>query len=164
MRVYVRFAATFLSAMLFAAAAGGADLRDEKDPSRVTAAFQKNAKLRLLNVWATWCVPCAEEMPDIQAIDEAFGAELSVVGVSLDDMIPEAKRDRVNAFLDKQRIAFPNIYYTGIEEALANRLGFSGEIPVTFVYDARGKELWRHQGRLDRKKTIAELRALLRRK
>ena len=37
------------------------------------------------------------------------------------------------------------------------------ERPVTVVYDRTGKELWRHQGRLNRDQTIAELRKLLRR-
>ena len=66
--------------------------------------------------------------------------------------------------LDRHRIAFPNIYYTGNPDALGDRLDFDGEIPITIVYDARGKELWRHQGRIDREKTIAQLRELLKRK
>ena len=164
MRAFARSAATFLSAFAFAASAGAADLRDVKDAALVTNVFPAKASLRLLNVWATWCIPCVEEMPDLRAIDDAFGPELAIVGVSLDDMIPEAKRASVVSFLDKQKIAFPNVYYTGLPEALANRLAFSGEIPITIVYDAKGKEVWRHQGRLNQKKTIAELRALLRRK
>ena len=86
-----------------------------------------------------------------------------LVGVSLDDMIPDTTSKPVAAFLDKQKIAFPHIYYTGNADALADYLNFSGEMPVTIVFDARGKELWRHQGRIDRKQTIAQLRELLRR-
>jgi hypothetical protein len=102
-------------------------------------------------------------MPDLRAIDETFGKEVAIVGVSLDDMLPDAKSSATASFLDKHKIAFPNVYYTGNADELANRLDFSGEIPITIVYDRKGKELWRHQGRIERDKMIAHLRELLRR-
>lgn len=141
----------------------GADLRPVKDPAKIAAVFPKTAKLRVVNVWATWCAPCVAEMPDLRAIDQLFGTEVMIAGVSLDDMIPDAKQTTVAAFLDKQKIAFPNIYYTGNADDLGDYLKISGELPVTIVFDAAGKELWRHQGRIDREKTIAQLRELLRR-
>ena len=140
-----------------------ADLREVKDASAVHRAVQSPAPLRLVNVWATWCIPCVEEMPDLQLIQKTLGKDLTVVGISLDDMLPDAKKEKVTAFLDKKKITFPNIYYTGNLDALADLLRFSGEMPVTIVYDRKGKELWRHQGRLNRDKTLAELRKLLRR-
>lgn len=124
--------------------------------------FPARASVRLLNVWATWCVPCVAEMPDLKAIDQAFGKELAITGVSLDYMIPEARKETVVGFLDKLSIAFPNVYYTGKLDDLADLLRFNGEIPVTIVFDGNGKELWRHQGRLDKEETIAEIRNLLR--
>lgn len=151
-------AALFLTLPLAAA-----DLRPLRDPALIAHAFPAAAKVRVLNVWATWCVPCVAEMPDLRTIDETFGAEVAIVGVSLDDMIPDAKQETTMRFLDKQKIAFPNLYYTGNPDALGQTLDFNGEIPVTIVYDGRGKELWRHQGRLDREQTIARLRDLLRR-
>lgn len=160
MRKCARFAATFLS-VLAAGGAFAADLRPLKDPAKIAAVFPAAAKVRLLNVWATWCIPCVIEMPDLRAIDEAFGAEVAVTGISLDDMIPGAKAETVVNFLDKYRIAFPNVYYTGNPDDLGEQLDFNGEIPITIVYDARGKELWRQQGRIDRDKTIAQVRELL---
>ena len=162
MRKSERFAALSLSALL-ALPALGADLRPVKEPAKIAAVFPKAAKLRVVNVWATWCAPCVAEMPDLRAIDETFGSEVMIAGVSLDDMIPGAKSAQVAAFLDKQKIAFPNVYYTGNPDDLGEYLKFSGEMPVTIVYDARGKELWRHQGRIDKNETIAQLRKLLRR-
>lgn len=161
MRESGRFAALSLSVLL-ALPGLGADLRPLKEPAKIATVFPKTAKLRVINVWATWCVPCVLEMPDLRAIDQTFGEEVMIAGVSLDDMIPGAKSAQVSAFLDKQKIAFPNIYYTGNADALGDYLNFSGEMPVTIVFDARGKELWRHQGRIDRTKTIAQLRELLR--
>ena len=45
----------------------------------------------LLNIWATWCAPCREEMPSIQALHERYAAHgLKVVAVSIDDAGAEA--------------------------------------------------------------------------
>lgn len=161
MRKCARFAATFLS--LAALPLLAADLRTVKEPARIADVFPAKAKVRVLNVWAMWCVPCVAEMPDLRAIDDAFGPELAIAGVSLDDMLPDAKRDSTAAFLDKQKIAFPNVYYTGNPDDLGEQLKFDGQIPVTIVYDRDGKELWRHTGRLKREETIARLRETLRR-
>ena len=161
---YGRFAASFLSILLCASTALAADLRDMKSPETISTVFAPKARVRLLAVWATWCIPCVEEMPDLAAIDSTFGPELSVIGVSLDDMLPDTDRKKVVSFLDKKRIGFPNVYYTGLPDALGEHLKFRGEIPITLLYDRNGKELWRHQGRLNKEKTIAAIRQHLRRK
>jgi thiol-disulfide isomerase/thioredoxin len=157
-----RFAASFLS-VCCALSSFAADLRPMKEPARIAAAFPAAAKVRVLNVWAMWCVPCVAEMPDLKAIDDAFGKDVALVGVTLDDMLPDAKSQQTMQFLDRQKIAFPNIYYTGNADDLGDQLRFSGEIPITIVYDRKGNELWRHEGKLDRDKTIARLRETLRR-
>ncbi len=162
MRRYARFAALSLS--LAALPLLAADLRTVKEPARIASVFPAQAKVRVLNVWAMWCIPCVAEMPDLRAIDAAFGdEEVAVAGVSLDDMLPDAKREKTVAFLEKQKIGFPNVYYTGNPDDLGELLKFDGEIPITIVYDAKGKELWRHTGRLKRDETIARLRETLRR-
>lgn len=159
---YVRFAATFLSALL-ALHLHAADVRTVKEPAAIARNWPAAAKVRVVNLWATWCAPCVAEMPDLRAIDETFGAEVALLGVSLDDMIPDTKPAKVNAFLEKYRIAFPNLYYTGNADALGEHYQFNGELPVTIVFDRKGKELWRHEGRLDKNATIARLRDILRR-
>ena len=162
-RQWTRRGLAALALSLFTLSLGAADLRPLREPAKIVAAFPKTARLRVVNVWATWCAPCVAEMPDLRAIDETFGDEVAMVGVSLDDMIPDAESAAVAAFLDRNGIAFPNIYYTGNPDALGEFLGFSGEMPVTIVFDAKGRELWRHQGRIDREQTVAQLRNLLRR-
>jgi thiol-disulfide isomerase/thioredoxin len=161
MRKFARFAALSLSVATLPLLA--ADLRTMKDPAQVASVFPARAKLRVLNLWAVWCAPCVAEMPDLRAIDAAFGAEVAIVGISLDDMLPDADRAATAAFLDKQRISFPNFYYMGSFDELGGQLKIDGEIPITIVYDRNGKELWRHSGRLDRNETIKRLRDALRR-
>lgn len=86
-----------------------------------------------------------------------------MTGVSMDDMIPGATRERVVAFLDRQKIGYINVYYKGNADDLARYYHFEGEIPVTIAFDAAGREVWRHQGPIKSAKTITELRTLLRR-
>ena len=155
---------SILIALLFlATTASAGDLRDIKDPAKIRDLFPRTAKLRVVNIWATWCVPCVAEMPELRAVVAAFGPEVAFAGVSMDDMIPGAKRESVIAFLDRQNIRYVNVYYKGNADDLSSYYHFEGEIPVTIAFDAAGHEIWRHQGPINSSKTIAELRKLLRR-
>jgi thiol-disulfide isomerase/thioredoxin len=161
MRACVPFVAFCLSV---ASAVGAANLVEVKEPAKIAGSFSPRASVRLVNVWATWCVPCVEEMSDLRAISETFGPQVSLVGVSLDDMIPgdrSATKRRLASFLDQEKISYLNIYYSGNNDALADALQFNGEIPITIAYDRNGRELWRRQGKLDRQKTIVQIRKLL---
>lgn len=151
------------SLLLLASAASAADLRDVKDPAKIREVFPRTAKIRVVNIWATWCVPCVAEMPELRAVRASFGPELALAGVSMDDMIPGAKRESVVAFLDRQKIGYINVYYKGNADDLSRYYHFEGEIPVTIAFDAAGREVWRHQGVITSATTISELRKLLRR-
>ena len=162
MRTFALFAVFCLSA----GAAPAAKLVEVKEPARIADAFSSEAPLRAINVWATWCVPCVAEISDLGAISDMFGADLSMIGVSIDDLIPADRAEtkkKVASFLDAKKISYSNIYYSGNSDALADSLRFSGEIPITIIYDRSGHELWRHQGPIDLQKTIAEIKTLLRR-
>src|SRR4029077_18678519 len=112
-------------------------------------------------------VPCVAEIGDLRTIGNTFGTSVSLVGVSLDDMIPGDRAvtiKKVNDFLDQKRVTYTNIYYRGNTDALGDQLRFNGEIPITIVYDKSGREVWRQQGKLDRDQAIAEIRKMLGRK
>src|SRR5213595_3398307 len=53
--------------LVIASAASAANLREVKDPAKIKDAFPAAAKLRVVNIWATWCVPCVAEMPELRA-------------------------------------------------------------------------------------------------
>ena len=159
MRKFAPFAVLFLSV-----AAHAADLRDVKNPADLAKMFPASAKLRVVNVWATWCGPCVEEMPVLQTIRKTFGSEVAMLGITLDDMIPGDRsqtKKRVVSFLDSRKISFPNAYYIGNADALADALHIDGAIPVTLVYDNKGKELWRVQGPLEQQPAVRKIRELL---
>ncbi len=71
MRTFVPFAAFCLS--LAGSSAAAASVVEVKEPAKIASAFSPRAAIRVLNVWATWCAPCVEEMADLRAIDAAFG-------------------------------------------------------------------------------------------
>jgi thiol-disulfide isomerase/thioredoxin len=154
---------TILLLFSIATAAHAAELRDVKDPAKIKDAFPAAARLRVVNIWATWCVPCVGEIPELRAVANALAPEVALVGVSMDDMIPESTRSKVITFLNRQKISYTNIYYLGNADDLTSYYHFEGEIPVTIAFDRSGKELWRHQGAIKSAETIAELRKLLRR-
>jgi thiol-disulfide isomerase/thioredoxin len=161
MRKFAPFAVLFLS---IASLAHAADVRDVKDPAAIKKMFRPAARVRLVNVWATWCAPCVEEMPILRTLRSTFGTELGMVGVSLDDMVPGdtgATKKRVLSFLESKQVSYPNAYYTGNSDALADAMNIDGAIPITILYDKKGKEVWRRQGTLDQAQITDKIRQLL---
>ena len=98
-------------------------------------------RVLLINVWATWCVPCREEFPDLVKISESYSDRIRVVGISVDDS--EILDSKVIPFLKNQKAAFENYLLKVIEpEDFINLLSkeWSGAIPVTFIYNKSGKQ------------------------
>lgn len=155
----------FLVLSTTAASAAERDLVLVRNRAEVQSAFSPETKLRVVNLWATWCVPCVAEMPDLQAIDQDFrDRDVEIIGVSLDDAIPGKREDRqalVRRFLEKKKINFKIAYYVGNTARLADEYDYDAEIPITLVFDKSGKELLRHQGVINRDEFSGRLRALL---
>lgn len=103
----------------------------------------------VVNFWATWCVPCIREMPQLDRFHRAYAARgWRVLGVAIDSPTP------VREFLGKVPIGF-DIGLAGLEGTeLSRRLGNpSGALPFTVVLDARGRLRERKLGGTD----LAEL-------
>lgn len=95
----------------------------------------------LLNLWATWCAPCVKEMPLLEAL---AGEErrLKVLTASQDLGAPE----KVLTYFEKER--FQRIE-PWLDKEGALGFHFGGGLPVSVLYDAEGKEVWRVTGDLD---------------
>ncbi len=139
--------------LLATAASGTADLPEVQTLGDVLHAFRPASRIRVVNVWATWCAPCVAEIADIQSLaDKLGGTPVEVIGVSLDDAIPgdrAAAKKQLQRFLASRHIRFRNVYYVGRPSELADELRFDGTIPITIVYDPNGRELARNEGKLD---------------
>lgn len=159
-------AATLAVLSLGAGPSSPPPISEVRNRSEIQKAFSPSAKLRVVNLWATWCVPCVAEMPDLQAIDEKFAdRDVQIIGVSLDDAIPGEREDRKNLvrkFLTKSGVRFKILYYLGNTNKLADEYDYNAEIPITFVFDASDRELMRHQGVIDPAKFTSDLQSLLR--
>jgi thiol-disulfide isomerase/thioredoxin len=94
----------------------------------------------LVNFWATWCVPCIEEFPDILRLRDVYAPRgLTVVLVSIDR--PADAQTKVPRFLRSHGVEFTTyIKKGGNDEGFINAVSndWSGALPATALYDSRG--------------------------
>jgi thiol-disulfide isomerase/thioredoxin len=102
-----------------------------------------SSKVVLLNIWATWCVPCREEMPAFDALETKLGGkDFEVVAVNIDK-----GGDKAAAFL-KETGATHLALYTDPSGRLFSTLKAIG-MPTTLLIDRNGKEIARLVGAAD---------------
>ena len=82
----------------------------------------------LLNIWATWCIPCRTEMPSIEAVHQALGPKgLKVVAVSVDN---EGEEQKIRDFAREYQLSFEMLHDpSGSIEGIYRTTG----VPETFV-------------------------------
>ena len=92
----------------------------------------------LLNVWATWCVPCREEMPTLDALQAQLGGpDFQVLPLSMD----RAGADAVQPFYEEIGIENLGVYLSDQRQAMS-ALGILG-LPTTLLIDREGREIAR---------------------
>jgi peroxiredoxin len=99
----------------------------------------------LLNVWATWCVPCRREIPELQALHAARGSDgLRVVGVTVDGGSAE---DQIRRFADELGMTY-EIWWDPDQTAVSvfDAVG----VPLTVLIDRQGRIVWEHLGAFQR--------------
>jgi thiol-disulfide isomerase/thioredoxin len=95
-------------------------------------------KVVLLNIWATWCVPCREEMPALDQLQTKLGGDdFDVVAINIDRGGP----DKAASFL-KETVASHLSLYTDPAGKLFSTLKTVG-MPTTLIIDREGKEIAR---------------------
>ena len=113
-------------------------------------ANNESAKLRLVNVWATWCAPCVQELPEFVKIDRMYRErDFEFITISLDDI---AKKDKALERLKKLEASNKNYIYTGTNkyhfiEAIDPK--WQGALPYTLLIEPGGKILYGKQGPID---------------
>ncbi|MBB5036208.1 redoxin family protein [Prosthecobacter dejongeii] len=135
--------------------------------AKALAVLRKNdtQKVRLFNVWATWCGPCVKEFPELVATSRKFGLrDFEFISISMDDpeTLPEVK-----AFLEKYNAVVPNklkpslkaegrkgnayVFNEANSDALIQALDpeWPGPIPHTLVVAPGGEVIYRHNGIVD---------------
>ena len=127
------------------------DLVDLDGRSHTTEAL--NGKVVLVNFWATWCLPCREEIPMLSALQNHYRDRLVILGVSID----ERPAEDVKAFAASLGVTYPVIMSNRELEAA---FGGITAVPSTFVLDRSGRIVQRHLGLLQGPRTEHEVRAL----
>lgn len=95
---------------------------------------QYKGRIVILNFWATYCLPCRAEMPDLSAIQNEFAAlGLQVIGASTDEAKDRAK---VLQFIKDVKINFP--VWLGATSADTLRFGVGTALPATVIIDKNG--------------------------
>ncbi len=108
-------------------------------------------KLRVINVWATWCGPCIAEFSELVDTYRMFmGRDFEMYTISTDKL---DKKDNVLEFLQKKNAALTNNFIFSSENKYDLIENFdkdwSGEIPYTVIVEPGGKIVGRFSGNLD---------------
>lgn len=107
---------------------------------------QFKGKLILLNFWATWCTPCAMEMPSLDALQENFDdKELPIKVLALSQDFKGVPT--IRAFYDQNKITLLDIYHDR-KNGLFRELGVIS-LPTTLLIDQQGQEILRMSGYID---------------
>lgn len=110
----------------------------------------KSDKLRLINVWATWCGPCITEFPEFVTINRMYRRrDFEVITISADD---PAKKEKALKFLKQAQAASTNYIFNKDDqykliEAIDPK--WQGALPYTLLVEPGGKIVYTHQGIID---------------
>ena len=102
-------------------------------PKRVKTLADYKGRVVLLNVWATWCAPCREEMPSMEKLHREFGARgLDIVAVSVDD---PGMEESIRTFAKEFGLTFEILHDPG--KVTTRRYQVTG-YPESFVIGREG--------------------------
>ena len=123
------------------------------DGKPVTLA-ESHGKVILLNFWATWCGPCRAEIPDLVGLQNKYKDRLQILGLVVDD----DDGDAIKGFVEEFGINYPVAIAT---DQIRLQYGGIAALPTSFVLDAEGRIVQKHEGLRDPILYETEIRALL---
>ena len=112
------------------------------------------SKVILLNFWATWCGPCRAEIPDLVELQNKYKDQLQIIGLVVDD----DEEDAIKKFAEKFGINYPIAIAT---DEMRTEYGGIPALPTSFVLDAEGRVVQKHEGLRDPVLYEVEIRSLL---
>lgn len=136
-----RLLAIFLAAFVWTQAAQAFTLVDSQGKTHTLAQYK--GKWVLVNFWATWCPPCLEEIPDLNALHENKKNNLVVLGVAMDYTDPQT----VLQFAEQMMVSYPIILGN---PRIAAQIGAIKGLPTTYLYNPQGKMVAYNVGALTR--------------
>jgi cytochrome c biogenesis protein CcmG, thiol:disulfide interchange protein DsbE len=112
-------------------------------------------KVVLVNVWASWCIPCEDEAPKLEAIWRDYRArDVVFLGIDVRDLTSDARE-----FLERHKITYPSLR-DGDGNDTEDAFQTTG-VPENFLIDRDGNIAWRFIGPLDREPYLTDFRRVL---
>jgi thiol-disulfide isomerase/thioredoxin len=103
---------------------------------------QYRGKVVFLNFWATWCIPCREEMPALERLHQTYQAQdLAIISIDLKEGV-----DQVKAFFQKLGLSFPSLLDPN---GVVFRDYLVAGMPTTYLIDRDGTMVARGVGGRD---------------
>ena len=103
--------------------------------SEALASLLEPGRPTLVNLWATWCIPCRQEMPELERVHRSAGERgVRVIGVSIDDAMT---RDHVPGFVKEMGVTYPIV----VAEAEFIKNFYTTDnvtVPISVLLDAEG--------------------------
>jgi thiol-disulfide isomerase/thioredoxin len=112
------------------------------------------SKVVLLNFWATWCGPCRAEIPDLVELQKKYSDRLQIIGLVVDD----DDVDEIKKFMTEFGINYPIAVTT---DEIRMQYGGIAALPTSFVIDAEGRVVQKHEGLRNPALYEVEIRSLL---
>lgn len=151
-----------LAVLLLAAHASGAEPLTPVDKDGYRKLIQAHkGKVVVVNFWATWCLPCREELPQLAQMQRRLGAKgMQLVVISVDE--PEEAQD---ARLLLEKLKVPPPAYLRRAKSADEFINFidprwSGAVPAVFLYDRAGRKTRSFIGESDMKALEAAITRL----
>ncbi len=131
-------AATFSGAPQGVGASAQVDVRPVSASELLEIIGESDAEVVLVNLWATWCMPCRAEFPGIVRLYRTYqsqGLEVVFVSGDMKEDIPQVQK-----FLTDQGVDFPSYLKVGKDMEFIDTFypEWSGLLPATLIYDAHG--------------------------
>lgn len=124
--------------------------------------LKPNGKPLLVNFWATWCVPCIEEFPDLVKLDTEYKGKVDFITISL-DYLSEINRGVPKFLLDMKAEMPAYLLKTADENAVITSItkDWQGGLPFTILYNEKGEIAYFVQNKFKPELLRAEIDKLL---
>ena len=125
-------------------------------PESVAALLAASDKPIVVNVWASWCIPCRSEAPLLERASEEFSGRVTFVGLNFRD-----NQNGARAFIAEFFPDAPIFHLSDSTDRIPVELGGTFGVPQTFFYSAGGQLVAVHPAVIDERTLVLQIDEIL---